>query len=58
MLVGHGGRERTRKEYSELLDRSGLRLASVRPAALYFSVIEAVAQPAPRAARGNSVKAP
>ena len=42
MLVGHGGRERTREEYAALLAKAGLRLAAVRPAALDFSVIEAV----------------
>ncbi|HEX5629950.1 MAG TPA: methyltransferase [Usitatibacteraceae bacterium] len=58
MLVGHGGRERTRKEYAALLGRTGLRLAAVQPAALDFSVIEAVAHAEPRAARGKAVRAP
>ena len=45
MLVGHGGRERTRAEYAALLGRAGLRLAAVRPAALDVSVVEAVRAP-------------
>lgn len=58
MLVGHGGRERTRREYAALLDRAGLRPVAVRSVALDFSVIEAVAHGAPRAARCRAVRAP
>jgi hypothetical protein len=41
MLVGPGGRERTKPEYAELLDKAGLRLARVVPTASAVSVIEA-----------------
>jgi len=47
MLVGHGGRERTRREYASLLETAGLRLSRARPAALDYSVMEAL----PRARR-------
>jgi hypothetical protein len=40
MLVGPGGRERTREEFAALLDSSGLRLERVHDAAS-FSVVEA-----------------
>ncbi|MDH5263751.1 MAG: acetylserotonin O-methyltransferase [Betaproteobacteria bacterium] len=53
MLVGHGGRERSRGDYAALLAKAGLRLAGVRPATLDFSVIEAVARRPPR---GGAVK--
>ncbi len=42
MLVGHGGRERTREDYRALLAQNGFRLVRVRPTALDYSVIEAV----------------
>lgn len=41
MLVGPGGRERTREEFATLLDASGFRLTRVVGAAVY-SVVEAV----------------
>jgi hypothetical protein len=40
MLVGPGGRERTREEFAALLDSSGLRLERAQDAAS-FSVVEA-----------------
>ncbi|HEY2926868.1 MAG TPA: methyltransferase, partial [Albitalea sp.] len=40
MLVGPGGRERTREEFAALLESSGLRLERVLDAGS-FSVVEA-----------------
>jgi len=40
MLVGPGGRERTREEFAALLESSGLRLERVHAPAS-FSVVEA-----------------
>lgn len=48
MLVGLDGRERTRKEYSVLVAKAGFRLARVAPAALDYSVLEAVPAAASR----------
>ena len=45
MLVSAGGRERTRRQFEELLAKAALRLVSVTPTAESLSVIEA----APRA---------
>jgi hypothetical protein len=42
MLVGPGGRERTRDEYETLLRAAGLRLARVVPTTTDFSIVEAV----------------
>lgn len=42
MLVMLGGRERTASEYRSLLDSAGLSVTRIVPAALNFSVIEAV----------------
>jgi hypothetical protein len=42
MLAITGGRERTEREYAELLDASGFRLARVVPTAAEIHVIEAV----------------
>ena len=42
MLIGPGGRERTKSEFSKLLECTGFRLEKLVPAALHFSVIEAV----------------
>lgn len=41
MLVGPGGRERTQKEYAELLAKAGLKLIRVVPTASPVSVVEA-----------------
>jgi hypothetical protein len=41
MLVGPGGRERTEKEYAELLSKAGLRLSRVVPTESAVSVVEA-----------------
>jgi hypothetical protein len=43
MLVGPGGRERTRAEFQALLASAGLSISRVIPAASAFSIIEAVA---------------
>lgn len=42
MLVGPGGRERTKAEYRQLLDKAGLRLTDVIATASPASIIEAV----------------
>jgi ubiquinone/menaquinone biosynthesis C-methylase UbiE len=42
MLVSPGGKERTAKEYEELLARAGLRLTQIVPTKSPYSVIEAV----------------
>lgn len=42
MLVSAGGRERTRREYSELLARAGFKLTRVLPTPTPLSIIEAV----------------
>jgi hypothetical protein len=42
MLAVTGGRERTEREYAELLEASGFRLTRVVPTAAEISVIEAV----------------
>jgi orsellinic acid C2-O-methyltransferase len=42
MLLGPGGRERTESEFRALLHAAGLRLQRIIPAALNFSIIEAV----------------
>lgn len=47
MLVMYGGRERTRREYADLLDAAGLRLRRVTPTGSWVSLIEA----SPRVAR-------
>jgi SAM-dependent methyltransferase len=41
MLVGLGGRERTRPEFAALLAEAGFELAAVHPTAFEFSVLEA-----------------
>lgn len=47
MLVMYGGRERTRREYADLLAAAGLRLRRVVPTASWVALVEA----APRVAR-------
>ncbi|MCY1058895.1 methyltransferase [Nannocystis sp. SCPEA4] len=47
MLVMYGGRERTRREYADLLDAADLRLRRVVPTGSWVSILEA----APRVAR-------
>ncbi|HZQ60802.1 MAG TPA: methyltransferase [Casimicrobiaceae bacterium] len=42
MMVGPGGRERTEQEFRRLFARSGLECRSMRPAAMGFSMLEAV----------------
>ncbi|WP_280831013.1 methyltransferase [Mycolicibacterium frederiksbergense] len=42
MLVSAGGRERTRREYTELLSRAGFRLTRVLPTPTPLAIIEAV----------------
>ena len=42
MLVGTGGRERTEAEFRNLLRGAGFQLASVKPTAFEFSIVEAV----------------
>ena len=42
MLVSPGGKERTEKEYKELLARAGLRLTRIVPTKSPYSVVEAV----------------
>jgi hypothetical protein len=42
MLVFTGSRERTESEYSELLQRAGLRLLRTHPTASSVSILEAV----------------
>ena len=42
MLAAPGGRERTEREYAELLSASGFRLTRVVPTASPASVVEAV----------------
>lgn len=42
MLIGPGGRERTANEFQNLLRSGGFRLERIVPAALNFSIIEAV----------------
>jgi orsellinic acid C2-O-methyltransferase len=44
MLIGPGGRERTREEFSALLSASGFRLARIVATALDYSVLEALSQ--------------
>jgi SAM-dependent methyltransferase len=44
MLAVLPGRERTAREYRDLLDRAGLRLDRITPTASQFSVIEALAR--------------
>ena len=44
MLVFTGGQERTNSEYGKLLQAAGLRLASVRPVAFPYGVIEGLAE--------------
>lgn len=51
MLVGLGGRERTRREYAALLAHAGFRLARLKATALDYSVIEAVPVGAPGTTR-------
>ena len=41
-MTGVGGKERTRAEYAELLEASGLKLNAIHPTASEFSIIEAV----------------
>jgi hypothetical protein len=41
MLVGPGGRERTEREYNELLAKAGFRLTRVVPTASAVSIVEA-----------------
>ena len=41
MLVFTGSRERTEREYRELLHRSGLTLFNITPTASRFSLLEA-----------------
>ena len=41
MMVGVGGRERTRDEFVELLARGGFALQSATPSAIGLSVFEA-----------------
>ena len=41
MMVGVGGRERTRDEFAELLARGGFALQSATPSAIGLSVFEA-----------------
>ena len=43
MLVFTGGRERTEREYGDLLHRAGLRLVRTTPTRSRFSIVEAVA---------------
>jgi hypothetical protein len=45
MLVTHGGRERTEKEFSQLFVRAGLRLTGVSPTPTIYRILEAVADP-------------
>src|ERR1700752_238083 len=40
ILVMTGGKERTRKEFSELLEQSGFKLVNIVPTELPFSIIE------------------
>ena len=42
MLVGPGGRERTRSEFAQLFARAGLKLKRVIPTASPLSIVEAV----------------
>jgi hypothetical protein len=42
MLMVTGGRERTEREYKELLDKAGFRLTRVVPTASLVSIVEAV----------------
>lgn len=42
MLLGPGGRERTAREFRDLLEAGGFRLDKIVPAAVNFCVIEAV----------------
>jgi hypothetical protein len=43
MLATTGGRERSRAEYAELLERAGLRLERVLPTRSEYSIVEALA---------------
>jgi hypothetical protein len=42
MLTIEGGKERTEKEYKELLDAAGLHLTRIIPTRSPFSIVEAV----------------
>jgi hypothetical protein len=42
MLMVTGGRERTEREYGELLDKAGFRLTRAVPTASLVSIVEAV----------------
>jgi hypothetical protein len=43
MLVGPGGRERTRREFEQLLARAGLKVRRIIPTACPLSIVEGVA---------------
>ncbi|HVG51893.1 MAG TPA: methyltransferase [Xanthobacteraceae bacterium] len=48
MMLGPGGQERTEAEFRALLQQSGLMLASIRPMAMGYVILEAAVDPIPQ----------